>query len=73
MAWWQLWGKFFDSLLLVLLQKATYEANDNIIDHLSGYSVDSNYSQLPLFPKSVHYRVIFAAEVAHERGKFRNL
>ena len=31
---WQLWSGFFDFALLVLLQKAIREANDNKIEHL---------------------------------------
>ena len=41
---WQLWSGIFDFALLVLLQKATREANDNKIEHLWECFVDPNHS-----------------------------
>ena len=67
---WQLWSGFFDFALLVLLQKATREANDNKIEHLWECSVDPNHSQLSLCPKSLHNSPIFPSGLAHKRGNF---
>ena len=67
---WQLWSGFFYFALLVLLQKATREANDNKIEHLWECSVDHNHSQLPLCPKSLHNSPIFPSGLAYERGNY---